>query len=269
MNAYSVMPDRSRHLSAGGPAGRLALSGRLVACLAGRPLTGVSAELCRAGAVVRPAGELAAARRAAELLGPRALVVLDLPGGPEAAAPSLLPFRRQDALLVLLPAASSGQRVLLLQRGADHVLPDGHPDEVVASLAAVLRRCGQRPAGVGTQVLHVGELCADLTSRTATAAGRRLRLTVLEFDLLAYFLANPGRPLSREHLLAQVWGFEIGGLDTVTVHVRRLRQKIEAEPSRPRLLQTVWGIGYRLDAGRDGIDRTPAVSVDMSAVSGG
>ncbi|MBA3798851.1 MAG: winged helix-turn-helix transcriptional regulator [Geodermatophilaceae bacterium] len=98
-----------------------------------------------------------------------------------------------------------------------------------------------------SQVVLAGEIRLHLLQRTATTALRTLALTPLEFDLLAYFVAHIGEALSRDRLLENVWGYDIGGRDTVTVHIRRLRQKIEADPSRPTLLQTVWGIGYRLN----------------------
>lgn len=91
--------------------------------------------------------------------------------------------------------------------------------------------------------------------------GRCLTLTALEFGLLAYFMTKAGQALTRERLLADVWGYDVGGLDTVTVHVRRLRMKIEVDPSRPALLRTVWGTGYRLEAGTDATPaRAPAAS---------
>jgi DNA-binding response OmpR family regulator len=90
-----------------------------------------------------------------------------------------------------------------------------------------------------------------LPTRQGTCGGRLLSLTALEFDLLAYFIAHAGEALGRERLLADVWGYDIGGLETVTVHVRRLRKKIESDPSRPLMLETVWGVGYRLALGAD------------------
>jgi DNA-binding response OmpR family regulator len=76
-------------------------------------------------------------------------------------------------------------------------------------------------------------------------AGEPVSLTATEFDLLAHLMAHPGRVYSREQLLSEVWGWEFGDLTTVTVHVRRLREKVELDPSAPRHLVTVWGVGYR------------------------
>jgi DNA-binding response OmpR family regulator len=88
----------------------------------------------------------------------------------------------------------------------------------------------------------------DSTEHTATLAGRRLSLTVREFDLLRFFVSHPGEAFSRDELLKQVWGWSFGDQSTVTVHVRRLREKIELDPSRPQRLATVWGVGYRWEA---------------------
>ena len=84
-------------------------------------------------------------------------------------------------------------------------------------------------------------------ARIATIDGAPLTLTTREFDLLAHLLAHPGEAFSREQLLSAVWGWEYGDLSTVTVHVRRLREKVEPHPGQPTRLVTVWGIGYRWD----------------------
>lgn len=224
------------------------LQGRAVlfARRAGRPLLEVHAALALAGAIVLDVANLSEARRSAALLGPRAAVVFDLPAvGEPARVPSAL--RVQDAVLLLSATVTPRQRVDLLRAGADHVLSGERPEEVLACLAAVLRRTPDGPPADVTQVLRVGPLSVHLPTRTATVSGRLLGLTALEFDLLAYFLAHAGQPLRRERLLADVWGYDYGGLDTVTVHVRRLRVKIEQDPARPLYLTTVWGRGYRLE----------------------
>lgn len=90
-----------------------------------------------------------------------------------------------------------------------------------------------------------GDLALDAAQRTATRAGRSLRLTAREYDLLHYLITHPGVVLSREDLLREVWGWSFGDDSTVTVHVRRLREKIEDDPGHPVHLVTVWGLGYR------------------------
>jgi DNA-binding response OmpR family regulator len=85
----------------------------------------------------------------------------------------------------------------------------------------------------------------DPTDHTADLAGHRLTLTAREFDLLRFFLSHPGQAFSRDDLLQKVWGWSFGDQSTVTVHVRRLREKVEADPTHPARLLTVWGVGYR------------------------
>lgn len=88
----------------------------------------------------------------------------------------------------------------------------------------------------------------DPAARRAAKDGTELALTTREFDLLVFFLRHPGRVYGREDLMREVWGWDFGDLSTVTVHVRRLRGKVEDDPAAPRLIQTVWGVGYRFDA---------------------
>ena len=88
----------------------------------------------------------------------------------------------------------------------------------------------------------------DVAARAARRDGTALALTGRETDLLVHLLRHPGRAFTREELLAQVWGWDFGDTSTVTVHARRLRHKVEADPARPVLLATVYGVGYRWDA---------------------
>ncbi len=230
--------------------------------LAGRPLVGLRRALAGAGARAVDAADLSAARRRAAVMGPRATVVLDLSDNVEPVRAAISAFTGHDAVLVLAATATRAERVALLRAGADHVLSTEDPGEVIACLSAVLRRVRGDGAVLATDPLQVGGLCLDQGTHVATIDGRCLRLTALEFHLLAYFMAKAGQALTRERLLADVWGYDIGGLDTVTVHVRRLRMKIEVDPSRPVLLRTVWGTGYRLEAGaapqHEAIGDTPA-----------
>ncbi|WP_237527898.1 winged helix-turn-helix domain-containing protein, partial [Streptomyces sp. SID2119] len=94
----------------------------------------------------------------------------------------------------------------------------------------------------------------DPVARSAFRDGVGLALTLREFDLLAFLLRYPGRAFGREELMREVWGWDFGDLSTVTVHIRRLRGKVEQDPARPRLIRTVWGVGYRLDLPGDGKD---------------
>ena len=233
----------------------------VLVALSGRNLLGLRTAFAGAGARVVDASCLSGARRHAAVLGPSAVVVIDMPRETEAIRVAMTALNGQDAVLVLTATASGAERVALLRAGADHVLCTDDAGEVLACLSSVLRR-GRSEHIVGeADILRVGDLCLDLNTRTAAAAGRCLTLTALEFGLLAYFMTKAGQALTRERLLADVWGYDVGGLDTVTVHVRRLRMKIEVDPSRPALLRTVWGTGYRLEAGSD---VTPATATAAS-----
>ncbi|MFE3559173.1 winged helix-turn-helix domain-containing protein [Streptomyces sp. NPDC059193] len=95
-----------------------------------------------------------------------------------------------------------------------------------------------------SHVLSSSGLVVDLLARSALKAGKKLALTPREFNLLAYFLSHPGEALGREQILNEVWNWEFGPVCTVTVHVGRLRTKIEKDPVNPVLIQTVWGFGY-------------------------
>jgi DNA-binding response OmpR family regulator len=146
--------------------------------------------------------------------------------------------------VVLLTAlGEEHDRVLGLDLGADdYVTKPFSPRELVLRVGSVLRRA--RP---GAAVLIDGALRVDQAARRAEMHGCELALTTREFDLLAFLLAHPGRAFSRGELLTEVWGWSFGDESTVTVHVRRLREKIEADPTRPRRIATIWGTGYRYD----------------------
>jgi DNA-binding response OmpR family regulator len=100
---------------------------------------------------------------------------------------------------------------------------------------------------VTSVLVEDGDLVLDTAARTAMRAGRPLHLTAREFDLLCYLVTHPDTVLSREDLLREVWGWSFGDDSTVTVHVRRLREKVEDDPGSPIRLVTVWGVGYRWD----------------------
>jgi DNA-binding response OmpR family regulator len=143
-------------------------------------------------------------------------------------------------------------RVLGLEVGADdYVTKPFSPRELVLRIQSVLRRAhpdeSPPPPGRPPDVLTDGDLTVDRTARRTHLAGREVSLTLREFDLLCHFLEHPGRVFTRDELMRTVWGWEFGDQSTVTVHVRRLREKIEPDPAKPRSLVTVWGVGYRWD----------------------
>jgi DNA-binding response OmpR family regulator len=153
-------------------------------------------------------------------------------------------------IVMLTALGEEDDRLLGLELGADdYVTKPFSPRELVLRVGSILRRT----AGSSSSPLLVdGALRVDPAAREATLDGRALALTTREFDLLAFLLARPGHAFTREELLAQVWGWEFGDRSTVTVHVRRLREKIEADPTAPRRIATIWGTGYRYDADATG-----------------
>ena len=150
-----------------------------------------------------------------------------------------------DATPVIVLTAKDGEsdRILGLELGADDYLTKPFsPRELVLRIEAILRRGG---AVAAPELLVDGDLELDPSARKAVLAGTPLDLTLREFDLLAFLLAHPGAVHTRDALLAAVWGWRVGDASTVTVHVRRLRGKLEADPAHPQRLVTVWGVGYR------------------------
>jgi DNA-binding response OmpR family regulator len=152
-------------------------------------------------------------------------------------------------VVMLTARGSEEERVAGLDLGADdYVAKPFSPRELVARVKAVLRRAGGGVASSGlggAPRLSSGDLELDRVSHEVSRAGDSLALTVKEFDLLAHLMGNPGVAFTREQLLEAVWGYTIGDTATVTVHVRRLREKIEPDPSVPVRLATVRGVGYR------------------------
>jgi DNA-binding response OmpR family regulator len=152
------------------------------------------------------------------------------------------------AVIMLTARGEETDRVVGLELGADdYVTKPFSPREVVARVRSVLRRSAA-PAADARRVVAIGDLEVDGPRREARLRGDPIKLTRKEFDLLYLFVCHPGRAFTRTELLDEVWDFAWDGDSaTVTVHVRRLREKIEADPSHPEHLVTVWGIGYRFE----------------------
>jgi DNA-binding response OmpR family regulator len=148
-------------------------------------------------------------------------------------------------VVMLTALGEEENRIAGLQLGADdYVTKPFSPRELALRVSSVLRRVAPAPIA-GT--IEDGDLRLDVNARRATRGGADLALTTREFDLLAYFLTHPGEAFTREQLLEKVWGWDFGDQSTVTVHVRRLREKIESTPAKPTRIATVWGVGYRYD----------------------
>lgn len=176
-------------------------------------------------------------------------------------------------VIMLTARGDEEDRVLGLETGADdYVTKPFSPRELVLRVESVLRRVRLPVPAPGTSpaagVLRTATLALDPVARRATREGAELALTLREFDLLTFFLRHPGRAFSREELMSEVWGWDFGDLSTVTVHVRRLRAKIEHDPARPSLIQTVWGVGYRLADGGVGVGVDGGTDAGAGAAGG-
>ncbi|MBA2953113.1 response regulator [Nocardioides sp. MAH-18] len=183
---------------------------------------------------------------------PADLVVLDLmlPGIDGIEVCRRLRETRDVPVVMLTALGEETDRVVGLEVGADdYVTKPFSPRELALRVDSVLRRSAR---GSVPRRLRDGDLVIDEAARTASRDGAELALTGREFELLRYLLAHPGTAYSREDLLREVWGWSVGDQSTVTVHVRRLREKVEADPTRPERLVTVWGVGYRWEARDDG-----------------
>jgi DNA-binding response OmpR family regulator len=149
-------------------------------------------------------------------------------------------------VIILSARVSEEERIAGLKLGADdYIVKPYSPREVVERVRAVLRRAEGRAV---QQRIVAGDLVIDGERRQVTRAGEPTHTTRREFELLYLLASHPGRTYSRATLVEELWGYAwTGPTDTVTVHIRRLRQKIEADPSIPRHLVTVYGVGYRFE----------------------
>jgi len=153
----------------------------------------------------------------------------------------------RTAVILLTARGEESDRLVGLRHGADdYVVKPFSPAELVARVDAVLRRVSPPAEAEPEPIVH-GPLRIEPASRTVTLAGEEISLTQREFDLLAYLATRPGRVFSRDELMEAVWDYPFfTDTSTVTVHVRRLRAKLGDDPSEPRFIETVWGVGYRL-----------------------
>src|SRR5215218_7233414 len=207
----------------------------------------VSRYLERAGYDTRVAGDGPSALQAVAERPPD-LIVLDLmlPGidGLEVMR-RVREGRQRGAVILLTAKGDENDRIVGLRLGADdYMVKPFSPGELVARVDAVLRRLSPEPEH--EPPLRFDGLIVDPAARRVWREGEELPLTQLEFDLLLYLARHPGRAFSREKLMDAVWQYSFySDTSTVTVHIRRLRSKLEADPGHPRWLETVWGVGYR------------------------
>ena len=203
--------------------------------------------LAREGFTTLEAGDGDAARSLVESGSPD-LVVLDvmLPGTDGLELCRWIRSRSELPVIMLTARGEEADRIVGLELGADdYVTKPFSPRELAARVRTVLRRA---TSGAPSQErLAFGDVVLDAQTRDVRKGADNVRLTVKEFDLLWFLASHPRRVFGRDQLMSRVWGYE-AALDTgtVTVHVRRLREKIEDDPSSPRHLQTVWGVGYRI-----------------------
>ncbi len=162
-------------------------------------------------------------------------------------------IRARSAVPVLFLSArqEDSDKIRGLGLGADdYIVKSASPAEVVARIKAVLRRVGRGEAAP-PDVLDFGRLVLEPRAREVRVAGRRIALTAREFDLLQLLAENPRQVFTREQLFERFWG-EFGDRHSLTVHIGRVREKIEEDPAHPRYIVTVWGVGYRFEGARAG-----------------
>jgi DNA-binding response OmpR family regulator len=205
----------------------------------------------RDGFVVESAAD-GAATWAAAAARPPDLVVLDLglPGVDGLEVCRQLRSHGPVPIVMLTARGSETDRILGLELGADdYVTKPFSPRELVLRVQSVLRRAASPAVQVPSGVLTDGGLVVNTAAHEVTIDGRRIALTTREYDLLVFFLRHPGEAFERTVLLELVWGWTYADATTVTVHVRRLREKVEVDPALPARIVTVWGVGYRYEAG--------------------
>jgi two-component system response regulator ResD len=153
-------------------------------------------------------------------------------------------------IIMLTAKGDETDRIVGLELGADdYVVKPFSPRELVARIKTVLRRSPAGPSPAMGSVLRFDGCEINPEHRTVITAGELVQLTGKEFDLLFFLASNPWRVFTREQLMDQVWDFTYAGdISTVTVHIRRLRKKLEADPVKPRYIKTVWGVGYKFES---------------------
>ncbi len=179
------------------------------------------------------------------------LVILDLmlPGLDGLEVCRRLRANTQVPIIMLTARGEESDRIVGLEMGADdYMVKPFSPRELVARIKAVLRRTASPVLTTGN-TLRFNAIAISPQTRVVTVNGQAVRLTAKEFDLLLFLSAHAGQVFTRQQLMDKVWDYTYAGdASTVTVHIRRLREKLEADPLKPRYIKTVWGVGYKFEA---------------------
>ncbi len=179
------------------------------------------------------------------------LVILDLmlPGASGIEITNWLRTRSDVPIIMLTARSEEADRIAGLEIGADdYVTKPFSPQELVSRVRAVLRRTSAQLNELNDQTLSFDDLVINPITRQITLQGEEISLTAKEFDLIYHLARHPRQVFTRDHLLENIWGLsDYIDPGTVTVHIRRLREKIEPNPAQPRHLVTVWGVGYKFE----------------------
>jgi len=161
-------------------------------------------------------------------------------------------IRRESQMPIIMLTAKGDEtdRIVGLEMGADdYVVKPFSPRELVARIKTVLRRSQSAPSPAMGGVLRFDGCTINPASRSVVSGQGPVQLTSKEFDLLFFLASSPGQVFTREQLMDQVWDFTYSGdISTVTVHIQRLRKKLETDPVKPRYIKTVWGVGYKFES---------------------
>jgi DNA-binding response OmpR family regulator len=156
----------------------------------------------------------------------------------------------QVPVIMLTARGEEADRIVGLELGADdYMVKPFSPRELAARVKSVLRRTSAASSNPSGGQLRFNSLVINPQTREVTEGGRKVSLTAKEFDLLLFLASSPGQVFTRDQLMDKVWDYTYAGdQSTVTVHIRRLRAKLKADPLRPRYVKTVWGVGYKFEA---------------------
>ncbi|MCL1828813.1 MAG: response regulator transcription factor [Oscillospiraceae bacterium] len=182
------------------------------------------------------------------------LIIMDVMMPEKDGLRATMEIRREDNVPIIMLSAKSEDtdKILGLNMGADdYMTKPFNPLELIARVKSQLRRytaLGSLPEQGGEGIYTTGGLCLDEKQKTVTADGEEVRLTPLEYKILHLLMRNPGRVFSIDEIYERVWGEDsVGAGSTVTVHIRRLREKIEINPGEPKYIKVVWGLGYKIE----------------------